>query len=201
MFRWIKANSMAVSARAAAALVALIAGAASWEHIASVAHAAGERRWVANALPLAIDGLIVVGVAALLEDKKLRRIPRMSARVAVVIGVLATLAANVASAEPNWTARAVAVAAPVSFLLSIEVLTRTGRQRPEAVVEAAIQPEPTPQPPQKKKNAQRVTGAAAQRVVEILKQDADAAKNIHQLARRAGVSWGTARRVVDAEMS
>jgi hypothetical protein len=118
-----------VSARLAAALVATVAGAASYEHIASVAIGAGERDWVGYSLPLAIDGLILVGVAALLEDKRSDRVGRLSARVAIVVGVVATLAANLASAEPTWTARAVAVAAPVSFLLSVEVLTRVGKPR------------------------------------------------------------------------
>ncbi len=122
-----KINLTTVAARAAAVVVAAVAGAASFEHIASVAIAAGERPWVGYSLPLAIDGLIVVGVAALLEDKRNGRAGRMSARLAVVVGVLATLAANVASAQPTWTARLVAVAAPVSFLLSVEVLTRSGR--------------------------------------------------------------------------
>ena len=122
-------NIHTVSARAAAALVATVAGAASWSHIASVAAGAGERPWVAASLPAAIDGLIVVGVAALLEDKRAGRTGRLSARLAIVAGVVATLAANIASAEPTATARLVAVAAPVSFLLSVEVLTRTGRPR------------------------------------------------------------------------
>jgi hypothetical protein len=120
-------NLTTVAARAAAFIVAGVAGAASFEHIASVAIAAGERPWVGYTLPLAIDGLIVVGVAALLEDKRHGRTGRMSARLAVAVGVLATLAANIASAQPTWTARLVAVAAPVSFLLSVEVLTRSGR--------------------------------------------------------------------------
>lgn len=117
-----------VAARGAAVVVATVAGAASFEHIASVAIAAGERAWVGYALPAAIDGLIVVGVAALLEDKRHARRGRISARVAVLVGVVATLAANVASAEPTGTARLVAITAPVSFLLSVEVLTRTGRR-------------------------------------------------------------------------
>lgn len=117
-----------IAARGAAAVVALVAGAASFEHIASVAHGAGERTWVAQSLPFAIDGLIVVGVAALLEDQRQQRTGRLSARVAVLVGVVATLAANVASAEPTATARLVALTAPVSFLLSVEVLTRTGRK-------------------------------------------------------------------------
>jgi|GEM_PF-2156405 len=124
-----KISWMSVAARAAAVVVAAVAGAASFAHIASVAVSAGERPWVAYTLPLAIDGLIVVGVAALLEDKHTGRHGRASARIAVTVGVLATLAANLASAEPTWTAQLVAVAAPVSFLLSVEVLTRTGRPR------------------------------------------------------------------------
>jgi hypothetical protein len=127
-------NLHTVSARSAAALVAVIAGAASWEHIASVAYGAGERAWVAYSLPAAIDGLIVVGVAALLEDRARGLRSRWRARTAVVAGVLATLAANIASAEPTATARLVAVAAPVSFLLAIEVLSRPGRKVEETEV-------------------------------------------------------------------
>lgn len=117
-----------IAARGAAIIVAAVAGAASFEHIASVAIDAGEQAWVGYSLPLAIDGLIVVGVSALLEDKRHQRQGRLSARLAVLVGVVATLAANIASAEPTWTARLVAIAAPVSFLLAVEVLTRTGRQ-------------------------------------------------------------------------
>ena len=63
-----KLNLTTAAARAAAFTVAAVAGAASFEHIASVAIAAGERPWVGYTLPLAIDGLIVVGVAALLDS-------------------------------------------------------------------------------------------------------------------------------------
>jgi hypothetical protein len=118
-----------IAARAVAALVALVAGAASFEHIASVAMTAGERAWVAYSLPLAIDGLIVVGVMALVEDQRHGRHPRGVARLAVTVGVVGTLAANVASAQPTPTGWLVALAAPVCFLLSVEVLTRTGKPR------------------------------------------------------------------------
>jgi hypothetical protein len=134
-----------VAARLAAVLVAVVAGAASFEHIASVAIGAGERTWVGYSLPLAIDGLIVVGVAALLEDQRHHRHGRGSARLAVLVGVVATLAANVASAEPTWTARLVALAAPVSFLLSVEVLTRTGR--PLTTPDATTTTPPAAKPP------------------------------------------------------
>lgn len=178
-------NRHALSARAAAALVAAVAGAASYEHIASVAIRAGERAWVGYALPLAIDGLIVVGVAALLEDRHGGRVPRTSARVAVAVGVLATLAANVASAEPTWTARLVAVAAPVSFLLSVEVLTRTGRQ-----------PATGRTPPRTTRRTTRRTSSrtpAAAKVARAAARRPDA--SVAELARLAGVSPRTVRRV------
>src|SRR5690606_15315448 len=69
----------------------------------------------------------VVGVAALLDDEAAGLRPRRSAWLAVIVGVAATLAANVASAEPTVTARLVAAAAPVAFLIAVEVLTGRGR--------------------------------------------------------------------------
>lgn len=129
-----------IAARSAAVVVALVAGAASYQHIAAVALSAGEPDWVAYTLPLAIDGLIVVGVMALLEDKAAGLLPRRSAWLAVVVGVVATLAANVASAEPTMTARLVAAAAPTAFLISVEVLTRSGRP----VSSSGGHPSPTP---------------------------------------------------------
>jgi hypothetical protein len=164
-----------VAARGAAAVVATVAGAASFEHIASVAIGAGERAWVGYSLPFAIDGLIVVGVAALLEDQRRGRHRRLSARLAVFVGVTATLAANVASAEPTGTARLVALAAPVSFLLSVEVLTRTGRKLSTAddttttgsspaaapVKAAGQRQKPTPTTRRRPSAAQRVAQAAA----------------------------------------
>lgn len=186
-----------VSARAAAVLVALIAGASSYEHISSVAIGAGERTWVGYALPLAIDGLILVGVAALLEDRAAGRRQRRSAWLAVLVGVIATLAANVASADPTWTARLVAVAAPVSFMLSVEVLTRTGRpvapgQRPpsdspESDGGAGV---PSGTPARRRAGAGKRT--AAEKVIAARKRHPAATKV--ELAKRAKVSLRTAAR-------
>lgn len=96
-----------VATRGAAAVVAGVAGAASFEHIASVAIAAGERARVGYSLQLAIDGLIVVGVAALLEDQRRGRHGRSSARLAVLVGVTATLAATSPAPSrpgpPGWS--------------------------------------------------------------------------------------------------
>lgn len=122
-------NWIAVSSRAAAGLVAGIAGFASYNHIVKVARETGERVEVAAVLPLSIDGLIVVGTMAMIDDKRHGRKPRISARVALGFGVVATLAANVASAQDTLTARLVAAVPALAFLISVEVLARSGRIR------------------------------------------------------------------------
>ncbi|QSB15170.1 DUF2637 domain-containing protein [Natronosporangium hydrolyticum] len=205
-----------VAARTAAVMVAAVAGAASFSHIASVAIGAGERTWVAYSLPIAIDGLIVVGAMALIEDGRLGRRPRMAARLAVITGVAATLAANVASAEPTVTARLVALAAPVAFLLSVEVVTRSGRpvSTPDDT-KPADQPQPAAAEPtpahaavtsaetvaaskpaaaggKKKRTTTRRRPTAAQRVGKAV-TDTPAASDA-EIAARLGLSERTVQR-------
>jgi Ca2+/Na+ antiporter len=185
-----------VAARGAAAVVAIVAGAASFEHIASVAIGVGERAWVGYSLPFAIDGLIVVGVAALLEDQRQDRHGRLSARLAVLVGVTATLAANVASAQPSWTARLVALAAPVSFLLAVEVLTRTGRKlsTPDDTTgrRPAAPANPAPARPGKRAPSPRSRPSAAQRVAQAVAETPAATSA--EIAARLKVSERTVQR-------
>lgn len=118
------------ASRAATTAVAAVAGYASYRHIAHVALMAGETAEVATVLPLAIDGLIVVGTMAMLADKANGRAPRASARVALGFGVVATLAANIASAQPTLLGRAVAAVPAIAFMLAVEVLARRGKLLP-----------------------------------------------------------------------
>ncbi|RGC64988.1 hypothetical protein C5N14_30830 [Micromonospora sp. MW-13] len=120
--------------RAGAGLVAGVAGFASYQHIYHVATAAGEHASVAAVLPLSADGLIVVATAALVDDKRNRRQPRLSARVGLMAGIAATLAANIISTRPDLlddpsVRMAVAGWPAVAFLLSVEILTRRGTPR------------------------------------------------------------------------
>lgn len=139
-------NATTFTSRASAGLVAAIAGFASYNHIVKVAREAGEHLSVAAVLPLSIDGLIVVGTMAMLDDKRNGRRPRLSARVALGFGVVATLCANVASARPTMTARLVAAVPALAFLIAVEVLARTGRAvaEPEQIEEAAAAVETEP---------------------------------------------------------
>lgn len=122
-----------VASRLAATAVAAVAGIISYGHIRHVAIGAGEAELSALLLPVGIDGLIIVATLAMLADKRAGLQPRMSARVALGFGIAATVAFNVASAAPTWSARAVAVVPAVSFLLAVEVLARSGRPRTTGV--------------------------------------------------------------------
>lgn len=183
------------TSRAAAALVAAVAGFASYRHIYDVATDAGEHQGVAAVLPLAIDGLILVATLAMLDDKRQQRRPRTSARVALVFGILATLAANIASANPTVTARLVAAVPAVSFLLAVEVLARSGKPLPVENV-LPVEPVTSPTPPDDVTPA--VTRARAKSLTSAEKVAKAAAKlpagTVAQVAAKAGVSESTARR-------
>lgn len=133
-------NVTTLAARGSAALVALVAGYSSFSHIAHVALRYGERAEVAYALPFAIDGLLVVSTMAMIEDKRAGRRVRLSARVAFAFGVLASLGANIASAQPSVGARVVASIPAISLLLAVEVLSRSGRRTASVVAVADAPP-------------------------------------------------------------
>jgi hypothetical protein len=84
----------------------------------------GERPEVAYVLPLSVDGMLVVASAAMVEDKRAGRRVRWSARMAFAVGVAASVAANIAAAEPSLGARIVAAWPAVALLLVVEMLTK-----------------------------------------------------------------------------
>ncbi|MEV0398093.1 DUF2637 domain-containing protein [Polymorphospora rubra] len=105
--------------------VAGIAAWSSWSHMVAVALRFGERPEVAYVLPLSVDGMLVVASAAMVEDKRAGRRVRWSARVAFIAGVVASVAANIAAAQPSLGARIVAAWPAVALLLVVEMLTRS----------------------------------------------------------------------------
>ncbi len=193
-------NLITYTSRAAAAIVAAVAGFSSYEHIRSVAAAAGERQAVAVVLPLAIDGLIVVGTMAMLEDKRAGRRPRLSARFALGFGIVATIAANIASAQPTVTARLVAAVPAISFLIAVEVLARTGRRVDQAAEVAPLLEEtppvelPAPAEVAPASPARRTGGrpSAAERVAKAVRRTPNASDAA--IAGRLGVSEVTVKR-------
>lgn len=130
-----------------AAVVAGIAAWSSYRHMVHVALTVGEQADVAYVLPLSVDGLLVVASIAMVDDRRSGRTVRWSARVAFTIGVLASLAANVSAAQPTIGARIVAAWPALALLLTVELLSRSGKlvRRRTQVVEAEPVRERTPE--------------------------------------------------------
>jgi len=123
-------SSTRVARNVSTAAVATIAAWSSWSHMVHVALRFGERPEVAYVLPISVDGMLVVASAAMVEDKRSGRDVRWSARIAFVVGVAASVAANIAAAQPTLGARTVAAWPAVALLLVVEMLSRT---KPRAV--------------------------------------------------------------------
>ena len=143
-------NPTRLASNLSAAVVAGIAAWSSYHHMVSVALSVGERPDVAYVLPLSVDGMLVVASVAMVDDRRNGLKVRWSARLAFVAGVTASVAANVAAAQPTVGARIVAAWPAVALLLTVELLSRTGRlltrNRAGAPAAAPVVPVAVPAP-------------------------------------------------------
>lgn len=112
-------------------VVAVTAAVISFNHVQDLARAAGEPELTAWLLPLSIDGAVAAAAAVVLADSRARRRPTMLTWLMLGLGLTASLAANIASAEPTWTARCVAAWPPIALALGIEVLASMSRRARE----------------------------------------------------------------------
>jgi hypothetical protein len=105
---------------AAVLAVALVAAVASYEHMRALAAVAGEgwRSWL---LPISVDGLAVAASMTMLVRRRAGQRAGVLPWVALLLGLGASLAANVAAADPTVVGRLVAAWPPVGLLLSYEL--------------------------------------------------------------------------------
>jgi hypothetical protein len=113
---------------AAVLAVALVAAIASYEHMRALAVLAGEG-WRAWLLPLSVDGLAVAASMTMLVRRRAGLPAGGLAWVALLLGLGASLAANVAAAEPTVQGRLVAAWPPVGLLLAYELLMQQIKAR------------------------------------------------------------------------
>ena len=108
--------------------VALVAAVASYEHMRALAEVAGEgwRSWL---LPISVDGLAVAASMTMLVRRRAGQRSGALAWAALLLGLGASLAANVAAAEPTVVGRLVAAWPPVGLLLSYELLMQQIKAR------------------------------------------------------------------------
>ncbi|MEU4477305.1 DUF2637 domain-containing protein [Micromonospora sp. NPDC023966] len=113
--------------------VTVIAAVASFDHMRVVAERAGQPALLAALLPFSVDGLTLVGALALGDGRR----SRFTAWVAFILGVSASLAANVIAAPPGVVARVVSAWPAVALLVLVEVLARSGKRTPDVPAEVA----------------------------------------------------------------
>jgi len=108
--------------------VAGVAAVASYEHMRALAGAAGEG-WRAWLLPVSVDGLAVAASMTMLVRRRSGLPAGALPWVALLLGLGASLAANVAAAEPSAVGRLVAAWPPVALLLAYELLLQQSSAR------------------------------------------------------------------------
>jgi hypothetical protein len=132
-----KLNARRVGYAVSITLVAAIAAWSSYKHLLDVARIAGQPIEVAGALPLSVDGMLVVASLAMSEDKANGRRPRSWARFAFWLGAIMSVAANIASivvhrgVDPLGIG--VAAWAPIALLVVTEIMARPGRPSKDVV--------------------------------------------------------------------
>lgn len=101
--RWIKRITVGC-----VALLALIAGNVSYLHMHLLVELHGQPGWVAALTLLSVDGMIVSTSTTLLADSRRARLGGFLPWVLLAAGSVASLAANVAVAEPTVIGRLIA---------------------------------------------------------------------------------------------
>jgi hypothetical protein len=119
------------------AVVAIVAAVVSYAHMQDVAEMAGEgwRSWLE---PLSVDGLLV-GASLVLYVRRTSRF----AWLAVTVGILVSLAANLAAAHPSLISRLVSAWPAIALALSYETLLTLVRPTSIHPPSAPIEPSPT----------------------------------------------------------
>src|SRR6516225_3315531 len=101
--RWIRWTTIAC-----VALLVLIAGTVSYLHMHTLVARHGQPGWVAALTPLSVDGMIIAASTTLLADSRSGRRGGLLPWLLLAVGSIASLAANVAVAEPTATGRIIA---------------------------------------------------------------------------------------------
>lgn len=126
-------------------LVAIVAGILSASHIIQLGLEAlpPEHDWQAYLLPLPIDGALLMASLRLAEAKRQNCKPGFIVWMTLFLGVIGSIAANLAAAPPTLTAQLLAVSAPIALTLSVEILL-SGFGRPVKASEIDSEPLSTP---------------------------------------------------------
>jgi Protein of unknown function (DUF2637) len=121
--RWIRRTTVGCMV-----LLALIAGTVSYLHMHMLVARHGQPGWVAALTPLSVDGMIVAASTTLLADSRSGWRGGALPWMLLVAASIASLAANVARAEPTLIGRVIAARPSFALTASFELLTRQVRR-------------------------------------------------------------------------
>jgi hypothetical protein len=110
-------------------VLAIIAAIISYKHMYLLVRRYGETSWTAALLPVSVDGMIAASSMSLLLDSRQGRRSGLLPWALLIIGSAASLAANVAVAEPSAVGRLIAGWPSCALIGSYELLMRQIRRR------------------------------------------------------------------------
>jgi hypothetical protein len=113
-------------------MLALIAGTVSYLHMHMLVELHGQLSWVAALTPLSVDGMIVAASTTLLAESRGGGLGGILPWALLVTGSAASLAANVAVAEPAMTGPVIAAWPSFALIAAYELLMRQVRRAAEA---------------------------------------------------------------------
>ncbi|WP_329260718.1 DUF2637 domain-containing protein [Actinoallomurus sp. NBC_01490] len=119
-------------------LLAVIAAVVSFGHMRELALRHGEARWSATLIPLSVDGMVVAASMSVLLASKMGRRGEWLPWALLIVGSLASLAANVAVANPTTVSRLIAAWPSFAFVGAYHLLQsqlRIGRVDMAAPIE------------------------------------------------------------------
>ncbi|MCF7552247.1 DUF2637 domain-containing protein [Pseudonocardia sp. WMMC193] len=141
--RWVRVVTVA-----SVSVVAAVAAVASYVHMHELATEAGEG-WRAHLIPLSVDGLLVAASMVMLVRRRAGLHAGLLPWTGLVLGLAASLGANVAAAAPTPLSWIVSGWPPLALALSFELLILVTRQSEgtdasagvESQLNAAFEPE------------------------------------------------------------
>jgi hypothetical protein len=127
------------------ALLAVIAAVVSFGHMRELALRHGEARWSATLIPLSVDGMVVAASMSVLVASKMGKHGEWLPWTLLIVGSLASLAANVGVANPSAVSRLIAAWPSFAFVGAYHLLQAQLRIGRVARAARSDEPEADPQ--------------------------------------------------------
>jgi len=121
------------------AVVTGVAAIGSYAHMRALALDHGQGEFLASILPLSVDGLLIVASLEMADDREAGRRPRLITRTSFLVGVAASVIANILAAPDDVLSRSISAWPAVGLLLVVEMIT--GKRKPAGGTDSVPAPD------------------------------------------------------------